>query len=151
MTTVNQQLSNIVDTAVTAGNFGTLVKAVQAAGLEETLKSGGPFTVFAPSDEAFRNLPIGTLEGLMKELPKLKSILTYHVIDRKIMSSEMHSMTLDGKMPTLITLEGSSVTLKTSGIIQKSVHVNDSKVTKPDIETSNGVIHAIDRVLMPPQ
>ena len=142
-------MSNIVETAIAAGDFKTLVQAIQAAGLVETLSGQGPFTVFAPTDEAFRNLPTGTLEGLLKDLPRLKSILSYHVVNRKMMSAEMHSLASEGRTSNITTVQGSAVTLKTQGIIQKSIYVDDAKVVKPDIETTNGVIQVIDKVLMP--
>ncbi len=149
MTTINQQMSNIVETAIASGEFRTLVQAVQAAGLVETLKGQGPFTVFAPTDEAFRSLPTGTLEGLLKDLPRLKSILTYHVVNRRIMSSEMHELASGGRTPNITTLQGSAVTLKTQGMVQKSIYVDGAKLIRPDIETTNGVIQVIDKVLMP--
>src|SRR5713226_9598224 len=152
MTSISQQITrNIVQTAIAAGEFKTLVQAVQAAGLMDTLSTGGPFTVFAPTDEAFRKLPTGTLEGLMKDLPKLKSILTYHVVDRKINAAEVHDMTTDGRTPNVTTLEGAAVVLKTQGMLQRNEYVNNAKITKAGIETSNGVIHVIDSVLTPPQ
>ncbi len=132
---------DIVDTAVDAGSFSTLVAAVDAAGLVETLKGEGPFTVFAPTDDAFAALPEGTVEDLLKpeNKDKLTSILTYHVVPGKVMSSDLS----DGM--TAETVEGSEVTIGTEG----GVTVNDANVTTADIEASNGVIHVIDKVLMP--
>ncbi len=132
---------DIVDTAVEAGSFNTLVAAVEAAGLVETLKGEGPFTVFAPTDDAFAALPEGTVEDLLKpeNKDKLAAILTYHVVAGKVMSGDLS----DGM--TAATVEGSDVTIKTEG----GVMVNDANVTTADIEASNGVIHVIDSVLMP--
>ena len=155
-TTMNQQMPRtVLEAARSNGDFKTLIQAIEAAGLQDTLKAQGPYTVFAPTDEAFRNLPTGTVEGWMKDLPKLKSILTYHVINRKISSSEVRDTTMDGRTPNLTTLQGSSVMLKTNLTPQswvnskQTVYVNDAKVVRPEIEASNGVIHAIDRVLLP--
>jgi uncharacterized surface protein with fasciclin (FAS1) repeats len=132
---------DIVDTAVDAGNFETLVAAVQAADLVETLKGEGPFTVFAPTDEAFAALPEGTVESLLEPENKdqLVSILTYHVVPGSVMSGDLS----DGM--TAETVEGSEITISTEG----GVMVNDATVTTADIEASNGVIHVIDSVLMP--
>ena len=122
---------DIVDTAIAAGSFSTLVKAVQAAGLVETLKGEGPFTVFAPTDAAFAKLPQGTLEGLLADKEKLTKVLTYHVVPGKVMASD-----LIGKN-SIDTVEGSAIP------------ANALKVSKTDIATSNGVIHVIDKVLIP--
>jgi len=132
---------DIVDTAVDAGSFTTLVAAVEAAGLVETLKSEGPFTVFAPTDDAFAALPEGTVDELLKpeNKDKLTAILTYHVVPGKIMSGDLK----DGQ--TAATVEGSDVTIMTAD----GVMVNEANVTTADIEASNGVIHVIDAVLMP--
>ncbi|WP_212523066.1 fasciclin domain-containing protein [Actibacterium sp. MT2.3-13A] len=133
---------DIVDTAVDAGQFATLVAAVQAAGLAETLKGDGPFTVFAPTDAAFAALPDGTVEDLLKpeNKDKLAAILTYHVVPGKVMSGDLS----DGMMAA--TAEGSEVTIKTMG----GVKVDGANVVTADIEASNGVIHVIDAVIMPP-
>lgn len=133
---------DIVDTAIDAGSFGTLVTAVEAAGLVDTLKSEGPFTVFAPTDEAFAALPDGTVEELLKpeNKDKLAAILTYHVVPGKVMSGDLSN---DMKAATV---EGQEVTIMTEG----GVKVNDSNVVSADVEASNGVIHVIDAVLMPP-
>lgn len=135
------QDADIVDTAVAAGNFTTLVAAVEAAGLVETLKGEGPFTVFAPTDEAFAALPAGTVEDLLKpeNKDKLTAILTYHVVPGKVMSGDL---TNDMKAATV---QGGEVTVMTEG----GVMVNDANVTTADIEASNGVIHVIDKVIMP--
>lgn len=132
---------DIVDTAVNAEGFETLVAAVEAAGLVDTLKGEGPFTVFAPTDEAFAALPEGTVEDLLKpeNKDKLTSVLTYHVVPGKVMSGDLS----DGM--TAATVEGSEVTIMTEG----GVMVDDATVVQPDIEASNGVIHVIDKVIMP--
>ncbi|SDX51381.1 fasciclin domain-containing protein [Litoreibacter albidus] len=132
---------DIVDTAVAAGTFDTLVAAVDAAGLVDTLKGDGPFTVFAPTDEAFAALPDGTVETLLKPENKdqLTAILTYHVVSGKVMSGDLS----DGM--TAPTVQGGDITIKTEG----GVMVNDANVTAADIEASNGVIHVIDKVIMP--
>jgi uncharacterized surface protein with fasciclin (FAS1) repeats len=130
---------DIVDTAVEAGTFNTLVAAVTAAGLVDTLKGEGPFTVFAPTDDAFAALPEGTVEGLLNDIPALTKILTYHVVPGKVMSGD-----LTNGMEAA-TVEGSTVTIMTEG----GVTVNGANVTAADIETSNGVIHVIDAVILP--
>jgi uncharacterized surface protein with fasciclin (FAS1) repeats len=134
---------DIVDTAVKAGSFKTLVAAVKAAGLVETLKGPGPFTVFAPTDAAFKKLPAGTVEGLLKPANKAKlaAILTYHVVPGKVKAAD-----LAGKRLSVATVQGQKV--KIDG--RNGVKVNGAKVTKADIGTSNGVIHVIDSVLLPP-
>ncbi len=134
--------ADIVDTAVAAGDFNTLVAAVQAAGLEETLRGEGPFTVFAPTDEAFAALPEGTLEELLKpeNKDKLAGILTYHVVAGKTKSKD-----LAGKTVSVATVNGQEVNVDGSD----GVMVNGAKVVKADIYTSNGVIHVIDTVLLP--
>lgn len=133
--------ADIVDTAV-AGKFNTLVAAVKAAGLVDTLKGPGPFTVFAPTDEAFAKLPAGTLEGLLKpeNKAKLQSILTYHVVPGKVMSQDVV------KLDSAKTVEGHSIAIKT---VDGGVMVNNARVTKADIKASNGVIHVIDTVILP--
>lgn len=132
---------DIVDTAVAAGSFKTLVAAVQAAGLVDTLKGAGPFTVFAPTDEAFAKLPAGTVENLLKpeNKAKLAGILTYHVVSGKVMAADVV------KLKTAKTVNGQSVKIKAG----KSVMVDNATVVKTDIETSNGVIHVIDTVILP--
>lgn len=133
---------DIVDTAVGAGSFNTLVAAVTAAGLVETLKGEGPFTVFAPTDEAFAALPAGTVEDLLKpeNKDKLVAVLTYHVVAGKVMSTD-----LTNEMKAA-TVQGGEITIMTEG----GVMVNDAKVVQADIEASNGVIHVIDKVILPP-
>ena len=140
--TIQAKAADIVDTAVAAGNFKTLVAAVQAAGLVDTLKGKGPFTVFAPTDEAFAKLPAGTVEDLLKpeNKEKLVGILTYHVIPGKVMSGD-----IAGKKADVATVQGSKLSVDaTSG-----VKVDDASVTTADIEASNGVIHVIDTVVLP--
>jgi uncharacterized surface protein with fasciclin (FAS1) repeats len=133
---------DIVDTAVAAGSFKTLVTAVTAAGLVDTLKGAGPFTVFAPTDAAFAKLPAGTVEALLKpeNKGKLVAILTYHVVPGKVMSADIAGKKLQAK-----TVEGSDVSIDaTSGVM-----VDGAKVSTADIKSSNGVIHVIDAVIMP--
>ena len=134
--------ADIVDTAVEAGAFQTLVAAVQAAGLVDTLKGDGPFTVFAPTDEAFAKLPAGTVENLLKPENKdqLVAVLTYHVVPGKVMSSD-----IAGKKLTAETVQGSSVAIDaTSGVM-----IDGASVVTADVVTSNGVIHIIDSVILP--
>ena len=132
---------DIVDTAVEAGSFGTLVAAVEAAGLVDTLKGDGPFTVFAPTDEAFAALPEGTIENLLQpeNRDQLVAILTYHVVPGKVMSTDL---TDDMEAATV---QGSNVTID----LDNGVMVEQASVVTPDIETSNGVIHVIDSVILP--
>ena len=130
---------DIVDTAVAAGSFNTLVAAVKAAGLVDTLKSPGPFTVFAPTDEAFAKLPAGTVEALLKDKEKLTAILTYHVVAGKLMASDVVSKS------SLKTVQGQSLKISTSG----GAKINNANIVKTDIEASNGVIHVIDTVVLP--
>ena len=132
---------DIVDTAVAAGSFKTLVAAVKAAGLVDTLKGAGPFTVFAPTDEAFAKLPAGTVEELLKpeNKKKLTDILTYHVLAGKVMAAD--AKTMEAK-----TVQGSSAMVK---VADGKVTIDKANVVKTDIEASNGVIHVIDSVIMP--
>jgi uncharacterized surface protein with fasciclin (FAS1) repeats len=134
--------ADIVDTAIAAGNFKTLVAAVQAAGLVETLKGAGPFTVFAPTDEAFAKLPAGTVEGLLKpeNKDKLIAILTYHVVAGKVMAADVA-----GKKTMAKSVQGSEITVDGT----KGVMVDTANVVKADIVADNGVIHVIDAVIMP--
>lgn len=134
--------ADVVDTAVAAGNFKTLVAAVQAAGLVDTLKGQGPFTVFAPTDEAFAKLPAGTVDDLLKpeNKDKLVAVLTYHVVPGKVMAADV-----TGKETKAKTVQGSEVTINgTNGVM-----VDGAKVIKADIVTDNGVIHVIDAVILP--
>jgi len=132
-------MADIVDTAVNAGSFSTLVAAIKAADLTDTLQSPGPFTVFAPTDEAFDKLPAGTVDGLLKDIPKLKKILKYHVVAGKVMAADVI------KKKSAKTVEGSDVKIDAS----HGVKVNDATVTSPDVAADNGVIHIIDTVLIP--
>lgn len=137
-------MTDIVDTAVAAGSFKTLVAAVTAASLVDTLKSKGPFTVFAPNDEAFAKLPKGTVEGLLKDIPKLTAVLTYHVVPGKVMAADVV------KLKTAKTVQGQEVKIDASKWhLHKNVKINDAEVVKADIVTDNGVIHVIDKVLLP--
>ncbi|WP_425080706.1 fasciclin domain-containing protein [Ruegeria arenilitoris] len=139
---VKAQAADIVDTAVSAGSFNTLVAAVQAAGLVDTLKGDGPFTVFAPTDEAFAALPEGTVETLLlpENKDQLVEILTYHVVPAKVMSGD-----IAGKRAKVRTVQGDQLSVNA----KKGVKVNDAKVVQADIEASNGVIHVIDAVILP--
>jgi uncharacterized surface protein with fasciclin (FAS1) repeats len=134
--------ANIVETAVAAGSFTTLVAAVQAAGLVETLSSSGPFTVFAPTDDAFAKLPAGTVENLLKPENKdqLIAVLTYHVVAGKVMSSDIAGKTLEAE-----TVQGQSLTINA----MDGVMVDNATVVTADIVTDNGVIHVIDTVVLP--
>jgi len=137
-------MADIVDTAVAAGNFKTLVTAVKAAGLVDTLKSSGPFTVFAPTDDAFAKLPKGTVEGLLQDIPKLKAVLTYHVVPGKVMAADVV------KLKTAKTVQGQDVKVDASKWhLHKNVKINDANVVKADIVADNGVIHVIDKVILP--
>ena len=143
-------MNNIVETAVSAGSFKTLVTAVKAAGLADALSGPGPFTVFAPSDLAFAKLPNGTVEGLLQDIPKLRSILTYHVVSGRVTAADVAKITSGGQTPSVTTLQGSPIKLKMDGMVNKTVHVNEAKVISADINASNGVIHVIDQVILPP-
>jgi uncharacterized surface protein with fasciclin (FAS1) repeats len=132
---------NIVQTAQAAGTFKTLTKLVTKAGLAGTLSQPGPYTVFAPTDAAFKKVPKATLKSLAKHKAKLRAVLLYHVVAGKVPSSEVVMM------KSVKTLNGKSVRIRTSN---GSVYVNTAKVTKPDVSASNGVIHVINRVLIPP-
>lgn len=140
---VRAEDKDIVDTAVGAGSFNTLVAAVKAAGLVETLKGPGPFTVFAPTDEAFAKLPKGTLDDLLKpeNKAKLTAILTYHVVPGKVMAADVV------KLKKAKTVQGSNVKITLKG---DKVKVDKANVVKTDVVASNGVIHVIDAVIMPP-
>jgi uncharacterized surface protein with fasciclin (FAS1) repeats len=129
---------DIVDTAVAAGSFKTLATALQAAGLVDTLKGKGPFTVFAPTDEAFAKVPKADLDALLKDKAKLTAVLTYHVVPGKVMAADVKA----GKVKTV---QGSEITVTTAG----GVKVDAANVVKTDIAADNGVIHVIDSVIMP--
>jgi uncharacterized surface protein with fasciclin (FAS1) repeats len=135
-------MHDIIDTAVAAGSFKTLAAALTAAKLVDTLKGTGPFTVFAPTDEAFAKLPAGTVESLLKDIPKLTAILTYHVVAGKVMAADV--MTMDGK--TAKTVNGAVLTISTKDGVKLN---GTTTVVKTDIECTNGVIHVIDSVLLP--
>ena len=137
-TAVAAQAKVIVDTAVSAGNFKTLAAALGAADLVPTLKGKGPFTVFAPTDEAFAKIPKADLDALLNDKAKLKAVLTYHVVPGKVMSKDL-------KAGKVTTVQGSDVTISTMG----NAMVNNAKVVSADVAADNGVIHAIDTVLMP--
>lgn len=132
-------MATIVDIAVQAGKFNTLVQAVQAAGLVETLSGEGPFTVFAPTDEAFAQIPQDTLQAVLADKEKLTAILTYHVAPGKLMAADVV------RSSQLQTVQGQSITVNTDGGVQ----VDGANVIQTDIEADNGVIHVIDRVIMP--
>jgi len=136
-------MHDIIDTAVAAGSFKTLAAALTAAGLVDTLKGDGPFTVFAPTDDAFAKLPAGTVDALLADIPKLTSILTYHVVSGKVLAADV--LTMDGKSAK--TVNGAEVKIGTQGGVKLNGNVH---VTKTDIECTNGVIHVVDSVLMPP-
>jgi uncharacterized surface protein with fasciclin (FAS1) repeats len=130
---------NIVDTAIAAGNFTTLVAGIRAAGLTETLTGKGPFTVFAPTDEAFKKLPHGALDALLKDTAKLKAVLSYHVVAGHISAKDV-------KSGEVMTVQGSALTAVVSS---SGVQVNGARVKQADIAATNGVIHVIDAVIMP--
>ena len=138
LSAVAVQAKDIVDTAVAAGNFKTLATALTAAGLIDTLKSKGPFTVFAPTDEAFAKVPKADLDALLADKAKLTAVLTYHVVPGKVMAKDIKA----GKVKTV---QGSEITITTAG----GVMVDKAKVTATDIVADNGVIHVIDSVIMP--
>ncbi|MDW8052548.1 MAG: fasciclin domain-containing protein [Armatimonadota bacterium] len=132
---------DIVDTAVEAGQFKTLVKLVQEAGLVDTLRGKGPFTVFAPTDDAFAKLPKAQVDALLKDKEALKRVLLYHVAQGKYMAKDVV------KQRSLKTMQGQSIRIRVQGNV---VRVNDARMVKADIECTNGVIHVIDRVILPP-
>ncbi len=130
-----------MDVAVADGRFTTLVAALKAAGLVNTLAGDGPFTVFAPTDDAFAKLPAGTVDGLLANIPALTGVLTYHVVAGKVMAADVV------KLASATTQQGADVAVRVEG---PGVFINDARVVITDIETSNGVIHVIDTVLLPP-
>ena len=137
-------MAGICDTAVAAGNFKTLVAATQAAGLVETLNTKGPYTVFAPTDEAFAKLPAGTVESLLKDTPNLPAILTYHVVEGAVPATDVI------QHKELTTLQGQD--LKVDAVkwhLHKNVKINDANIIKADVKADNGFIHVIDKVLLP--
>jgi uncharacterized surface protein with fasciclin (FAS1) repeats len=133
------RMSNIVETANQAGQFNTLVDAVRRAGLQETLQGPGPFTVFAPTDEAFQKIPQDTLDKLLQDTTRLQKVLKNHVVPRKMMASEVQ------QAETVSTVEGKEVRITTEG----GPKIEDAKIVQTDIQADNGVIHGIDKVLMP--
>ena len=133
--------ANVVQTAVAAGQFKTLTKLLTRAGLVSTLAQPGPYTVFAPTDAAFKKVPKATLNALLHNRAKLKAVLLYHVVAGKVTAADVV------KLNSAKTLNGKSVRIRTAGM---NVFVNSAKVTKPDVTASNGVIHVINRVLIPP-
>jgi len=141
-TAVRAETRDVVDTAIAAGSFKTLAKALDAAGLVTTLKGGGPFTVFAPTDEAFAKLPDGTLDTLLKpeNKEKLRRILTYHVVAGKVMASDVV------KLQSARAVSGDTITVTVEDGV---VHVDNATVTSADVLASNGVIHVIDSVILP--
>jgi uncharacterized surface protein with fasciclin (FAS1) repeats len=137
-------MPDIVDAAVSSGKFNTLVKAVQAADLVGTLKGPGPFTVFAPTDEAFAKLPAGTIDALLKDVPKLKNILMYHVTEGKMLAADLD------KHEYLQALNGGELRIDNKRWhLHRHMKVNDASIIQPDIVVDNGVCHAIDQVLLP--
>lgn len=135
-----QASNNIVETAVSAGSFNTLVAAVQAANLADTLAGDGPYTVFAPTDEAFAKLPEGTVEKLLASPDQLREILLYHVVPGKVTASQVVNLS------SATTAQGSDIDIK---VADGSVMIDNATVTATDIETSNGIIHVIDTVILP--
>ena len=141
VSTASAQRNDIVETAVAAGSFKTLAKALGATGLVETLKSKGPFTVFAPTDEAFAKLPAGTLETLLANPDQLKAILLYHVVLGEVTGAQASKLT---SAPTVNSAEVKIMAMN------RKIMINDAHVTADDVKASNGVIHVIDKVLLPP-
>jgi uncharacterized surface protein with fasciclin (FAS1) repeats len=137
---VHEPKMDIVDTAVENGNYTTLVTAIKAAGLVDTLKGEGPFTVFAPTDAAFAKVPADTLNALLADKAALAGVLTYHVVAGQVMSGDVV------KLNSAKTVNGQSVTIK---VVDGKVFVDDAEVTTVDVKTSNGVIHVIDSVILP--
>lgn len=131
---------DIVTVAVEAGSFTTLATALQAAGLVETLKGPGPFTVFAPTDAAFAKLPAGTVQTLLNDIPRLRSILTYHVVAGKVEAKDVVKLT------SANTVQGQPISIR---VVDGKVLINDATVVTPDVQASNGVIHVIDTVILP--
>jgi uncharacterized surface protein with fasciclin (FAS1) repeats len=138
-TTHTAATKNIVDTAIAAGNFTTLVACIKTAGLTDKLTGKDPFTIFAPTDEAFKKLPSGALEALLKDSAKLKAVLSYHVVTGHVWAKDI-------KSGDMMTLQGTPLTASVS---TSGVHVNGAHVKKADIAATNGVLHAIDAVIMP--
>lgn len=139
-----EKMGGICDTAVAAGKFKTLFAATQAAGLVETLNTKGPFTVFAPTDEAFAKLPAGTVDGLLKDIPKLTEILKYHVVEGAVPASDVI------QHKNITTLQGQDLKVDAAKWhLHKSVKINDANILTADVKADNGIIHIIDKVLLP--
>lgn len=132
-------MANILDTAAKSGSFNTLIEAVKVTGLTDTLQGSGPFTIFAPTDEAFDKLPTGTIDKLLSDIPQLTKILTYHIVAGKVMSEDVI------KLDKTTTFEGSDLKIHNNG----SLMVGDAAIVQSDLEADNGVIHVIDTVLIP--
>lgn len=132
-------MKNLIETAIDKGNFKILINALQEAGLFDTLSRDGPYTIFAPTDEAFSKLPAGTLENLIHDKEKLTDILTYHVIPNKVMAAQVSNL------KTADTINGKKLTIKTSSVLK----IDKAKVIKTNIKCTNGIIHVIDEVLLP--
>ena len=130
---------NIIDTVIDAGNFTTFAAAIKAAGMSDALAAKGPFTVFAPTDEAFKKLPFGAYDGLLNDSAKLKAVLNYHIVSGYFMAKEL-------KSGEVMTLQGSTLT---AAVSSAEVHVNGARVTQADLATTNGIVHAIDAVILP--
>jgi uncharacterized surface protein with fasciclin (FAS1) repeats len=130
---------NIIDTVIDAGNFTTFAAAIKAAGLSDTFAAKGPFTLFAPTDEAFKKLPFGAYDGLLKDSAKLKAVLNYHIVSGYFMAKEL-------KSGEVMTLQGSTLT---AAVSSTDVRVNGARVTQADLATTNGIVHAIDAVILP--
>jgi uncharacterized surface protein with fasciclin (FAS1) repeats len=132
-------MRNLVETAMEEGNFKILINAIQEAGLIDTLRNEGPFTIFAPTDEAFAKLPSGTMESLLKDKEKLTEFLTCHVVQEKVMTNDVRKIT------NAKTVNGKNISIDKS----EGVKVDNARIVKPDIECSNGVIHVIEKVILP--
>ena len=142
-------MENIVEVAVKSRKFPTLVKALQAAGLVDALSSSGPFTVFAPTEEAFKSLPPGALDGLLADRQKLGNVLKYHVVSGKYNSGDVLSGLKKSKTLNVPTLQGEQLKISSVGLIKKYLRINQANIVSTDIQASNGVIHVIDRVIIP--
>lgn len=143
-------MKNIVEIVEESASFNALISALKAANLVETFSEEGPFTVFAPTDEAFSKLPAGTIEELLKDIPRLTEVLKYHVIPGKVTSRDLSTRLSGGKRESVETTQGKNVTFEVRGVFRKSLYINDAKVIRADIEATNGVIHVIDKVILPP-
>jgi uncharacterized surface protein with fasciclin (FAS1) repeats len=130
---------NIIDTVIGAGNFTTFAAAIRTAGMSDALAAKGPFTVFAPTDEAFKKLPSGAYDGLLKDSAKMKAVLNYHIVSGYFMAKEL-------KSGEVMTLQGSTLT---AAVSSTDVRVNGARVTQADLATTNGIVHAIDAVILP--